>query len=554
MNSIVTYRYDKKVINNIKGWQYGNNWPIVYIYYNDKKAYVGETLDAVRRTEQHIKEPEFDDFKYICLISNKTFNKSVVLDLESFLIKYMGADGKRKLINGNAGVVDHNYFYKEAYEDDFKAIWQYLLDTGVVQNSLFDIENSELFKYSPYKTLNKEQFDAVHQILNDLSDINNATSQSIIQVSGGAGTGKTILAVYLVKLLTDIKNKKDAWKYIDDPEEAEYVKWLSQKLGSINNIGFVVPMKQLRTTMKKIFKTIDGLSEKMIYAPEEVTDKYFDLLVVDEAHRLYKRNCLTSADLYITFDEINRKLMAEHFTGTENDLTELDWIIRSSRMQVLFYDEKQAIRSTDIGRTRYEKICKNHIYKYIELFSQMRCKGGNGYYEYIRDVLFKPNMNITKYKKIEDYDLKVVDSMQQLETMLSEKNSEYDLCKLLAGPAWSKNEPIIVDSRQYHWVDKKDDDSCIYSIHKIQGFDLNYAGVIFGNEVFYDDKKQSIEIENSHVKDVRTKRDGELEMRNYILNIYLTLMTRGIKGTYIYAVDEKLRKYLKLFLNQQNGD
>lgn len=124
MNSIVTYRYDKKVINNIKGWQYGNNWPIVYIYYNDKKAYVGETLDAVRRTEQHIKEPEFDDFKYICLISNKTFNKSVVLDLESFLIKYMGADGKRKLINGNAGVVDHNYFYKEAYEDDFKAIWQ----------------------------------------------------------------------------------------------------------------------------------------------------------------------------------------------------------------------------------------------------------------------------------------------------------------------------------------------------------------------------------------------------------------------------------------------
>lgn len=358
MNSIVTYRYDKKVINNIKGWQYGNNWPIVYIYYNDKKAYVGETLDAVRRTEQHIKEPEFDDFKYICLISNKTFNKSVVLDLESFLIKYMSADGKRKLINGNAGVVDHNYFYKEAYEDDFKAIWQYLLDTGVVQNSLFDIENSELFKYSPYKTLNKEQFDAVHQILNDLSDINNATSQSIIQVSGGAGTGKTILAVYLVKLLTDIKNKKDAWKYIDDPEEAEYVKWLSQKLGSINNIGFVVPMKQLRTTMKKIFKTIDGLSEKMIYAPEEVTDKYFDLLVVDEAHRLYKRNCLTSADLYITFDEINRKLMSEHFTGTENDLTELDWIIRSSRMQVLFYDEKQAIRSTDIGRTRYEKICK----------------------------------------------------------------------------------------------------------------------------------------------------------------------------------------------------
>ena len=550
MNSIVTYRYDKRIIDNIKSWQYGTNWPIVYIYYNDKKAYVGETLDAVRRTEQHMNEQEFQDFKYICFISNKTFNKSVVLDLESFLIKYMGADGKRKLINGNAGVVDHNYFYKEAYEDDFKAIWQYLLDKGIVQKSLFDIENSEFFKYSPYKTLNKEQFDAIHQILNVLSEINNATSQSIIEVSGGAGTGKTILAVYLVKLLTDINNKKESWKYIDDPEEAEYVKWLSQRIGSLNEIGFVVPMKQLRTTMKKIFKTIDGLSDKMIYAPEEVTDKYFDLLVVDEAHRLYKRNCLTSPDLYITFDKINKGLMAEQFTGTENDLTELDWIIRSSRLQILFYDERQAIRSTDIGKTRFEQICKPHIYKYIELFSQMRCKGGNGYYEYLRDILFNRNMNITKYKQINDYELKVVDSMAQLEEMILNKNKDYDLCKLLAGPAWNKNEAIIIDGKQYHWVDKKDDEACIYSIHKIQGFDLNYAGVIFGKEVYYDDSKQSIEIDPTSVKDVRTKQDGDVEMRNYILNIYLTLMTRGIRGTYIYAVDDRLREYLKAFLNQ----
>lgn len=76
-------------------------------------------MDAVRRTEQHLQETEFDGFTDICLISNKTFNKSVVLDLEFFLIKYMGAEGSKELINGNAGVVNHNYFYREAYEDDF---------------------------------------------------------------------------------------------------------------------------------------------------------------------------------------------------------------------------------------------------------------------------------------------------------------------------------------------------------------------------------------------------------------------------------------------------
>ena len=126
MSSIVNYTYDQKGIEDIRSWNYGTNWPIVYIIYNDSKAYVGETLDAVRRTEQHMLEPEFKEFSSICLISNKTFNKSVVLDLESFLIKYMSADGSRELTNGNAGVVDHNYFYKEAYSEDFKEVWKEL--------------------------------------------------------------------------------------------------------------------------------------------------------------------------------------------------------------------------------------------------------------------------------------------------------------------------------------------------------------------------------------------------------------------------------------------
>lgn len=120
MTSVVNFTYDKNVISKIKEWHYGINWPSVYIIYNSKSMYVGETLDAVRRTEQHLQEIEFNDFTDICLISNKTFNKSVVLDLESFLIKYMGSEGSRELVNGNAGVVNHNYFYKEAYEDDFK--------------------------------------------------------------------------------------------------------------------------------------------------------------------------------------------------------------------------------------------------------------------------------------------------------------------------------------------------------------------------------------------------------------------------------------------------
>lgn len=175
MPSIVNYAYSKENIATIKSWHYGTNWPAVYIIYNNESAYIGETLDLARRTEQHLAEDEFSVFTDICLISDKTFNKSVVLDLEAFLIKYMGADGAKALTNENAGVVDHNYFYKEAYEDDFKEIWSQLLSIGLVSKSLLDIENSELFKYSPYKSLNYEQQKAAYDILQRLYEINNAS-------------------------------------------------------------------------------------------------------------------------------------------------------------------------------------------------------------------------------------------------------------------------------------------------------------------------------------------------------------------------------------------
>lgn len=106
----------------------------------------------------------------------------MILDLESFLIKYISADGGKKMINGNAGVSDHNYFYKTAYETEFKGIWNELIKKGIVSRSISSIENSELFKYSPYKVLSKDQEQTAYDILKDLYKANNATQKSLIEV------------------------------------------------------------------------------------------------------------------------------------------------------------------------------------------------------------------------------------------------------------------------------------------------------------------------------------------------------------------------------------
>ncbi len=550
MLSISNYNYDSECIGEIEKWAFGTNWPVVYIAYNENVAYVGETLDAVRRTKQHLSEKTFDVFSNICLISGKTFNKSVILDLESYLIKYMSADESKKLMNANMGIVDHEYFYRDAYEDDFKAIWKFLIDLGIVCKSISDIENSELFKYSPYKTLTAEQQKVAFDIIKKLCEINDASTNSLLRIAGGAGTGKTILAVYLVKLLKDISDDKKVWLSIDDTEDAAFIERMSVKLHSLKKIGFVVPMIQLRTTIKRIFASINGLSEDMVLAPEEVVDSYYDVLIVDEAHRLYRRKHLPGSHLYIKFDSINRSLMGDDFTGTENDLTELDWIIKSSRLQVLFYDEYQTIRATDIGPDRFASICKPHLYYYAELLSQMRCQGGNGYYEYIRYIIESKGADIKRYKKFDNYEVKVFDKVSDLVSVIEGKNHTVGLSRVITGPGWSMDEPIMIDGECYKWgndIDKPQRGE-VFSIHKIQGFDLNYAGVIFGKEVYYDDVEKKIAINKRELKDNHTKSKGDEYMYRYIYNIYITLMTRGIKGTYVYALDEKLREYLKAFL------
>ena len=551
MSSVVNYKYGKEWIKDINEWTFGVNWPIVYIIYNERKAYIGETLNAVRRTEQHLQEPEFDGFTHICLISDRTYNKSVILDLESFLIKYMCADGAKELTNGNAGVVDHNYFYREAYEDDFKEIWNKLIELEIVQKSLDDIENSELYKYSPYKTLNDEQHKAVFEIMRRIRQLNKASIHSMIAVLGGAGTGKTILAVYLVKLLVDITREKNVWVTIDDSEEALYIQKFGKEIGGIKKIGFVVPMNKLRTTMKVIFDSIDGLNASMVLSPEDVVKERYDILIVDEAHRLYRRKHLPGAHLYNKFDSINRELMGDALTRTEEDLTELDWIIKSSRLQILFYDQYQTIRVTDIGPERFIRICTPYLEKpTIQLFSQMRCKGGNGYYEYVKGILEKSNMGVDQYRNIMNYDIKVFDHISELFNAINEKNRKCSLSRIVTGPGWNMEEPIIIENHQYHWA--KDNDDCensVYSIHKVQGFDLNYAGVIFGKEIYFNESLGRVSINKKEVRDNFTKSNGDDDMQRYIINIYITLMTRGINGTFVYAMDKKLSAYLRGFLH-----
>lgn len=567
MASFLQCTYSRECLLEIKKWGYGENWPSVYVIYNDSKAYVGETLDAFQRTQKHLTESQFNEMTHICFISHKTFNKSVILDLESFLIKHMGADlGGKSLINGNSGIVNHNYFYKEAYSDEFRDIWSTLQsdDFKIVSNSIEQIENSNLFKYSPYKTLNDEQKTATYKILKYLSQINNKShtnaTKSLIWVNGCAGTGKTIVAVYLMKLLADILNNRVIWDSIIDSDTILDILELKDKIkknGVIKTIGFVVPMDELNKAMKDIFRSIDGLDESMVLKPVEVatSENNYDLLIVDEAHRLYKNLNLPQGSS-AAFKRVNEVLYhSKYKMNDKNFPSQMDWILEKSKTQVVFYDEYQAIRSCDIGADLFKKICGPRIYEKIELESQMRCKGGSIYYNYIKKILFSSHLGPKDYRPINNYELRIFDNIDDFLVAMSRKEQENSLCSIVAGPSWTLREgtekDIIIEDKSFRWYtgqkEAKNGQRFLRSIHKIQGFDLNYAGVIFGEDLFYDSANGCISVNKKANKDSRTKSSGDDAMRQYLLNIYLTLMTRGIDGTYVYASDKNLREYLKQF-------
>ncbi len=540
----------------------GQNWPVVYILSGDTEAYVGETNNAYKRMGQHLENKKRSVMKSILLLLNDSFNKSATLDIENKLIQFMHADGKFQLQNENAGQsVQHNYYQRGLYEQCFQDIWNELKRKKLADKTLYEIRNSEIFKYSPYKELTEDQFTCVESLLK-LTGI--ALEQKLskkIVVHGGAGTGKTVLAIYFIKCLIDLLSRNTNFEDLDEilPEDspilqsAQLVKVIRDRKNL--KIAFVVPTPSFRETVKKIFKATKGLKPSMVIGPNDIAKKDYDIVIVDEAHRLQRRKDLVN---YGAYDAVCDEL------GLPHEATQLDWIMAKQRaLTVIFYDAKQRVKNTDMLEESFKSFLKDA--DIINLSTQLRIQGGNEYIKFINDLF---NNMKTTYES-DKYDLFVFDDYGEMERAIQQQNKKNEgLCRIVAGISypystkmrdkvakkkldvdvdgdgkylrmWNLgfNDPTFITDEEH-----KDEIGCVYTC---QGYDLNYAGVILGPDIFYNKTTKQIDIHIEKCTDRKTKvRDNDEETKMNILHQYLVLLTRGIYGTYIYAVDKDLRDYL----------
>lgn len=378
----------------------------------------------------------------------------------------------------------------------------------------------------------KEIFEIVKESTITASE-NPDANKTVIIVNGGPGTGKSVVAI---NLLVEIIGKRFNCTYVTKNSAPREV-FQAKLTGTMT-----------KTHYSNIFKPSGAFTEC-----EEDT---FDLLVIDEAHRL------------------NEKSGMYNNLG-ENQIKEL---IHAAKTTVFFVDPHQRVAFSDIGSPEIiESFAKSAGAEIIRgsLPSQFRCGGSDGYLAWIDNCLnISETANTTFDEK--HYDFRIFDNPQTMYDEIVRLNSKGDSSRLLAGYCWkwaSKANPLHYDiefpefdfkmkwndfNLGQGWIMHPESIEQVGCIHTSQGLEVAYAGVIIGRDLQFVDGKLNTEPlahpgQDRNFSGLRKRLKGTEEEKKLVLeqadqlirNTYRTLLTRGMKGTFIYCEDPLLHAEFK---------
>ncbi len=432
---IRNYSFDQKAINNLAVEDHlEENWPVVYQIYNNQQIYIGETTNLKNRMNQHLANVEKSSLRHgsVKVVFDETFNKSAALDLESYLIQYFSGDGKFKVLNRNDGMCDRDYYKKDDYRKTFEEIWNRLRELKIADKTISEINNSELFKFSPYKNLNFEQLNVVTEIVQNIDEAIKHDIKSLSVIDGDAGTGKTIVIMYLAKLLADLQSFDNRNDDIDDESNFNVFFELERINQSFKNksIALVIPQPSLCGRIRKIFNKIDlGNANIKIFSPIQFgkCDDNFDITLVDEAHLL---KVGVTGTLGKQIHEIDQKIF-----GDTSIHSELDWIMAKSKNVVLVFSDQQRIRPANINKSDINNYAEDFNKRNYYLKTQMRSRGGKKYIDYIHDVLSN-NFRPTQKETFDGFETKIFDNIHDFVNAMEQREAEHGLCRMVAGFAW----------------------------------------------------------------------------------------------------------------------
>jgi DUF2075 family protein len=357
------------------------------------------------------------------------------------------------------------------------------------------------------------------------------TRKHVLIVQGGPGTGKTVVAINLLVALT---KKGLVAKYVTRAAAPRDV-YKSLLLGSM-----------LKSEFDYLFASSGTFTT--------TAANTFDALIVDEAHRLNEKSGL--------------------FSKGENQVKE---IIKSARFSIFFLDEDQRVTVKDIGsEAEIKKWAQQQgaqVHQ-LALESQFRCNGSDAYMAWLDEVLdIRETANPTLAGT--DYDFRVVDTPDELQQLIFDKNKERNRARMVAGYCWdwvSKKDKKAFDLELsptfrhrwnltddgFLWIMKEGSVNEIGCVHTCQGLEVDYMGVVIGPDLVV---RNGVVVTNAMAragadKTVHGKKQliktasGQALLDLVIKNTYRTLMTRAMKGCYVYCTDPETAAYLRRRITQ----
>lgn len=382
---------------------------------------------------------------------------------------------------------------------------------------------------------------AFEEILDQAEMSRTDSSKRVIIVEGGPGTGKSVLAINLLAKLTE---KGDVAAYVtkNSAPRNVYFRKLSEGKGNLSHSV---------TSVKNMFKGSGA------FVASGKSD--FNVLLVDESHRLMEKSGMFK-------------------NKGENQIKE---IIDASKLSIFFIDESQRVTLDDIGTVdNIERSARSSgaRVKRMELDSQFRCDGSDGYMAWVDEVLgIRETAN---FDTVDDfkYDIRLFDDPNELRHYIEEKNLAANRSRMVAGYCWDwrsdkKDDPEYHDVRIPNfefgmswnlgstgtWAIDEASIHEIGCIHTCQGLEFDYVGIIIGDDLAYRDGK----VVTDRTKRARTDQslrglrqkyqnpeEREKVADRIIRNTYRTLMTRGMKGCYIYCTDKPLQEHLRMRINR----
>jgi len=356
--------------------------------------------------------------------------------------------------------------------------------------------------------------------------------KSVIIVRGGPGTGKSVIAVNLLAELS--------------------------KLGF--NAQYATGSKAFTETLRKTIG--EGGFDQVKYFNTYINAEpnVIDVLIADESHRIR----ITSNNRWTS-------------RLKKSPLLQVEELINVAKVPVFFVDDQQNIKPDEIGSSNYIRENAEHlgcnVHEY-QLDIQFRCQGSDKFVQWISNTLgvTKTAEKIWDNKKSE-FDFQIVNSPHELYNKIKEKNDyEPNSARLVAGFCWKWSGPnpdgslvkdVVIDDFAMTWEGKETGMRLspdvppaslwpydpravtqIGSIYTIQGFEFDYVGVIVGKDLIYNFEANKWEGHPENSADSVVKRGGD-NFINLIKNSYRVLLSRALKGCYIYFVDRETEKFFR---------